>query len=453
MAAALLALLLLLLLTGAGSEEHTSPACETALRGHCSTDAAKAHSPFASETCAVCAGKLQHQLRAAGCTQADISSYCSAQPWQPSPDRSVAWSPGVPGGIPRYPDGVSVADFGAKGDGVSDDAGAFAAAVAACAPGHAVLVPPGTFVLGRRVDLRASIAIRGASGNRSAIIATHTDTVFYLSRSTSWGSPIPIGGAVAGATSLTVADIGGLSVGDYVRIEQEDDPEWVDLKGCDGECSWCGECAGGQGHNCAMAQMSRVTSVQGHGEVALARPLFWGFSLRPQLVPITMLEGAGIEQLYIRRTQPAEAETVLLKQCAGCWVRDIESADAGKAHVRVDRSFACEIRDSYLHGAFSHGSDHGYGVRLSDRNSDVLVENNVIWQARHSLVMESAVRATISKPTCAKLACSFANPVRLCLSACRGAATCSRTTPPPTRSRMDRTLCPRTSRATVPTRS
>ena len=183
-------------------------------------------------------------------------------------------------------------------------------------------------MLGRRVDLRASIAIRGASGNRSAIVATHTDTVFYLSRSTSWGSPIPIGGAVAGATSLTVADLGGLSAGDYVRIEQEDDPEWVDLKGCDGECSWCGECAGGQGHNCAMAQMSRVTSVQGHGEVALARPLFWGFALRPQLVPITMLEGAGIEQLYIRRTQPAEAETVLLKQCAGCWVRDIESADA-----------------------------------------------------------------------------------------------------------------------------
>ena len=58
--------------------------------------------------------------------------------------------------------------------------------------------------------------------------------------------------------------------------------------------------------------------------------------------------------------------------------------------MRVDRSYACEIRDSYLHGGFNHGSDHSYGVRLSDRNSDVLVENNIMWQMRHSVVLESA---------------------------------------------------------------
>ena len=59
-------------LTGDGS-------CQSALRSSCSTDAAKAHSPFASEPCTVCAGHLQHQLRVAGCTDEDIQAYCRAE--------------------------------------------------------------------------------------------------------------------------------------------------------------------------------------------------------------------------------------------------------------------------------------------------------------------------------------------------------------------------------------
>ena len=64
---------------GAMPEPVTSVACQSALKASCSTDAAKAHSPFASEPCGVCAGKLQHQLRIAGCTASDIKSYCRAE--------------------------------------------------------------------------------------------------------------------------------------------------------------------------------------------------------------------------------------------------------------------------------------------------------------------------------------------------------------------------------------
>jgi hypothetical protein len=81
---ATVSLLLLSQLLLAGSD---TPACHTALVDSCSTDAAKAHSPFASEPCAVCAGKLQHKLRAAGCTHADIQAYCKngENPFGPFP--------------------------------------------------------------------------------------------------------------------------------------------------------------------------------------------------------------------------------------------------------------------------------------------------------------------------------------------------------------------------------
>ena len=62
---------------GAGHTEETGAACLAALRSSCSTDRVKAHSPFASRPCGVCAGQLQRQLRRAGCTNADIARYCA----------------------------------------------------------------------------------------------------------------------------------------------------------------------------------------------------------------------------------------------------------------------------------------------------------------------------------------------------------------------------------------
>ena len=60
-------------------EPVSSTSCQDVLKSSCSTDAAKAHSPFSSETCGVCAGKLQHQLRVAGCSATDINAYCHGE--------------------------------------------------------------------------------------------------------------------------------------------------------------------------------------------------------------------------------------------------------------------------------------------------------------------------------------------------------------------------------------
>jgi glucosylceramidase len=81
-------MLLGLLATAAGHGRHAgSPhvdlpagsACSAALQSVCSTDAApkSTHSPFATTTCGVCAGRNQHDLRAAGCSHEDIQAYCA----------------------------------------------------------------------------------------------------------------------------------------------------------------------------------------------------------------------------------------------------------------------------------------------------------------------------------------------------------------------------------------
>ena len=50
--------------------------CHDTLVASCSTNKARAHSPFAQEPCAVCCGHLQRQLRLANCSHADITNYC-----------------------------------------------------------------------------------------------------------------------------------------------------------------------------------------------------------------------------------------------------------------------------------------------------------------------------------------------------------------------------------------
>ena len=81
--------------SGSGSSSSGSGSggsCLATLRASCSTDRVRAHSPFAHEPCDICAGKLQHELRAAGCTHAQIVRYCADDA---APMPSVEVAPGV----------------------------------------------------------------------------------------------------------------------------------------------------------------------------------------------------------------------------------------------------------------------------------------------------------------------------------------------------------------------
>ena len=67
-------------------------------------------------------------------------------------------------GRPSYQ--VDVRDFGAKGDNTTDDLAAFTAAIAACAPGGVVIVPPAQYVVTNSISIPANITIRGAMATR-----------------------------------------------------------------------------------------------------------------------------------------------------------------------------------------------------------------------------------------------------------------------------------------------
>jgi hypothetical protein len=70
--------------------------------------------------------------------------------------------------VEKLGDAVSVKDFGALGDGISDDAPAFAAALAAH---RSVFMPPGRYRLASTVDVLPLRSIIGAGRDESTLLA------------------------------------------------------------------------------------------------------------------------------------------------------------------------------------------------------------------------------------------------------------------------------------------
>ncbi len=92
------------------------------------------------------------------------------------PDSCVAdWeNAGVRGDIPEYPIGVNVKDYGAVGDGITDDTQSILAAIAACPTGKAVLFPAGEYLTSASIVVSKGIVLRGAGPGATKIIHNHS---------------------------------------------------------------------------------------------------------------------------------------------------------------------------------------------------------------------------------------------------------------------------------------
>lgn len=95
----------------------------------------------------------------------------------------------------RLDDTFNVKDYGAKGDGVTDDYAAFAAAISAAEAqgGGDVVAPSGTYILSQTIDLPPYTAIRGVGTNRTK-----------LKSSALAGSVIRVLGSFCGLFDLTI---------------------------------------------------------------------------------------------------------------------------------------------------------------------------------------------------------------------------------------------------------
>ena len=140
------------------------------------------------------------------------------------------------------------------------------------------------------------------------------------------------------------------------------------------------------------AQIFKITNIAGT-TLTLSRPVYalYDTNLEPRVYELTTYKtNAGVEDLKIECVNNnAGATNITMSSCINCWVKNVESYKAVVAHVKMTYTFACEVRDSYFHHAHEYGSGRALGVWLLNNNSDDLVENNILYYLRHSLIFSN----------------------------------------------------------------
>lgn len=166
--------------------------------------------------------------------------------WSPTsrlPDFSFAGYRSGEKPIPMPEVKGNVREFGAKGDGITDDTKAFEDAIAAV-EGGAILVPAGRYVISRVLYIRKSNLVIRGEGPGKTILTFPRSMLDILGRRGGtgehdnwswaggffWVEGVQVGPKLAditadadrGATGLTVSTTAGLSVGQRVRLQQTD---------------------------------------------------------------------------------------------------------------------------------------------------------------------------------------------------------------------------------------
>jgi hypothetical protein len=264
--------------------------------------------------------------------------------------------------LPDLPRGVSVKEFGAKGDGETDDTAAFLKALAEVKSG-AIEVPAGRYrITGLLEIIRPNVVLRGAGPDRTVLFFPTplndikpnwgATTTGQKTSNYSWsGGFITVRGsfqskklteisvpAKRGDQVVTVASAAGLRVGQEIEVYQSDTPDntlAVHLYGGD-----AGPVQNLKGRARASL-VTRITAIAGN-HVSLDRPLRCDFrpEWKPQLRAFTpTVTESGLENLafefpltpYKGHFTELGFNPVALNGVAHCWVRNVRviNADSG----------------------------------------------------------------------------------------------------------------------------
>ncbi len=297
---------------------------------------------------------------------------------------------GLRGPVTNFTNVLNVKNYGAKGNGTTDDTSAINSAISKAPSGSVIYLPAGTYRLTKRIYLKSNMILRGDGSALTSLIFEGSNTYDRCIGLACWDSDqpttyvTPTAGMEKGSAVVTVSSVAGFQAGDIIEIEEDNDPAWGFTE------SWQARLAG---------QLNRVVAVDAaNSRLTLGHHLRHTFTAvrRPRLRRLVTISNAGVENMYVRRKDAVTGYTIEMKFAVRCWVRNVESYMAYSAHVWMDRSFECEVRENYFHDAFVFGGGgQGYGVCSGKHTSDCLIENNVFYHLRHSMIVGSGANGNV----------------------------------------------------------
>jgi len=300
-----------------------------------------------------------------------------------TPDRRINWKPGITEEFPEEREEFDVMDYGAIGDGQTDDTPAFINAIKAIPGSGAILfIPAGEYLIKKTLTIDKGVLIKGEGFERSRLFfdlgQQNKDCIQFVKFDRGNWTPVTAG-YFKDSTKMVVENAACFREGDFVEIQQENDavrmytsPLW--------NASWAEN---------AVGQIIRIEAIAGD-TLILERPLFMNYraDLKPIARKLGMIMCPGVEDLYIERRDAGDGHTIQFRYVAFGRIRRIESNYTYRTHVYLSEAYACEIRQNYLHHSHDYGGGgHGYGVDLVRHCTDNLIIDNVFQHLRHSMMV------------------------------------------------------------------
>lgn len=317
-------------------------------------------------------------------------------------ERRTAWTQlglDSEGGIPTYP---SITCTGLHPDNSVDDSARINACIANAAPNTAVLIPAGLYRIDSSINMKSNVVLRGAGVAYPWMpTASPSSTQLNLnnahigfnggSKSANWSPGAGSGtnittGYFKDSNSITLSSASGYSIGDYISIFEDNDPALVDPISDNFLC----EDNGASAH--CKQQYSKITNKVSN-TLTIDRPIaFVGLGSTPQARRQTMgIAMAGIEDIKLRG-DGLHNRIIQIEFSRHVWVKNVETYNAGdnaggSPHVWLRFSYGVEVRDSYFHFGGSFNAGRNYGIQTFHWNSHHKIENNVVRETRHSIIL------------------------------------------------------------------
>lgn len=305
---------------------------------------------------------------------------------------------GVNGGIPDTSSwvvyDVTQSPYNADNTGVSDASvaiqAAIDAAIAANPSGCIVYLPTGSYRIDTTLSVTATYNYDLVNHNLSLVLRGDGPDSTFINGNVSSGSIIAFdsgtgeqgfftissGTPARGDTTATLSSVSGLAVGQYITIRHDESEaliaSGINLTG-----------------NYSRSQIVKITNIA-TSTITFTPALNEGFSLDDTAHTLSQIQNSGIEDLRVTNTGGGGQHNIAFSGCFDSWITNVESVDPVKWHIRLKSSAHCTLRNNYLHGfgASAGGGDSVYGFGLYAYCCDNLIENNIIENARHAMILE-----------------------------------------------------------------